>query len=93
MENISYRNVVGVMIYVVIVTRLDIVNVVGNVSKFMENFNRIYWNVVKRIFRYFNGIKDYGLYYIKGCRKLVGYSDSDFVGDFDIRRLTIGYVF
>lgn len=93
MENIPYRNAVGAMIYAATATRPDIANAVGNVSKFMENPNRTHWNAVKRIFRYLNGTKDYGLHYTKGCRKLAGYSDSDFAGDLDTRRSTTGYVF
>ena len=48
----------------------------------------------KRILRYLKGTLDYGLLYSpsKGF-KLVGYSDSDWVGDMDDRKSTTSFVF
>ena len=93
MQDIPYRNAVGALIYAAVATRLDIANAVGNVSKYLENPSRIHWEAVKRIFRYLNGTKDYGLLYSKGEMKLKGYSDSDYAGDLDTRRSTTGYAF
>ncbi|KAI5334672.1 hypothetical protein L3X38_024805 [Prunus dulcis] len=44
---------------------------------------------------YLKGTTDYGLFYKKGLKGdfLLGYSDSDYAGDFDDRKSTSGYVF
>ena len=48
----------------------------------------------KRILHYLKGTIDYGLLYSSSIDfKLVGFSDSDFVGDIDDRKSTIGFVF
>ncbi|RVW23781.1 Retrovirus-related Pol polyprotein from transposon TNT 1-94 [Vitis vinifera] len=44
--------------------------------------------------RYFQGTKDYKLMYRRTSNlEVVGYSDSDFAGCFDSRKLTSGYIF
>lgn len=45
----------------------------------------------KRIFRYLQGTKDFGLPYKRG--DLFGFTDSDFPGDHEDRKSTSGYVF
>nr|KYP34842.1 Retrovirus-related Pol polyprotein from transposon TNT 1-94 [Cajanus cajan] len=48
----------------------------------------------KRILRYLQGIREFGLFY-KKCEKfnLLGFTDSDYVGDQDDRKSTSGCVF
>ena len=36
---------------------------------------------MKRIMRYLNGTRNYGLLYEKGQTNLVGFSDADWIGD------------
>jgi hypothetical protein len=51
---------------------------------------------IKHILRYLAGTCDWGLFYEKGKGKeprLVGYSDSDWAGDLDRRKSTIGMIF
>jgi hypothetical protein len=89
----QYKSAVGALIYAAIGTRPDIANAVGNVGKYMENPKKQHWDAVKRIFRYLNGTRDFGLIYTKGHHNLVGYSDSDYAGDIETRKSTTGYVF
>jgi hypothetical protein len=51
--------------------------------------------VVKRIIRYVAGTLDHGLYYPRcpGKAHLVGYSDSDHIGDIDTSKSTSGILF
>ena len=65
------------------ITRPDIVYGVGLVSRYMETPKKSYWLTVKRILRYING----------ETVKLVDYSDSEWGGDQDERKITTGYVF
>jgi hypothetical protein len=61
MKSVPYALAVGSLIYAMVATWPDITHVVGVVSRFMHNPGRPHWNVVKHIFRYLVGIKDYGI--------------------------------
>eukprot|EP00253_Pinus_taeda_P023636 PITA_23636 len=52
-----------------------------------------HWNASKRVLRYIQGIKDFGLLYTK-TKKFVlgGYSDADFAGSIDDPTSTSGYL-
>ena len=65
----------------------------GVVSKFMANPGREHWNIVKKILRYVKGTSDVALCFGGSEFIVKGYVDSDFVGDLDKRKSTIGYVF
>ena len=74
-------------------TRPDICYDVGLVSRYQSNPGRKHWNVVKRILVYLKGIVDYSLCYQGGDLRLIGYTDTDWGGDLDDRKSTLGYVF
>ena len=53
-----------------------------------------HWSGVKRILRYLQGTRSYGLVFTAGEEDtLLGYSDSDWAGDSVTRRSVSGYVF
>jgi hypothetical protein len=59
----------------------------------MQEPREIHWNSAKRVLRYIQGTKDFGLLYKRNkIFTLVGYSDADFVGDIDDRTSTSGYL-
>ena len=75
-------------------TRPDILFAVGVVSRFMEAPTFTHMKAVKRILRYLKGTIDFELFYSPSNNfKLVGFCDSDFAGDIDDRKSTIGFVF
>nr|KYP40283.1 Retrovirus-related Pol polyprotein from transposon TNT 1-94 [Cajanus cajan] len=48
----------------------------------------------KRILRYLNGTLKFGIMYIRNKGgDAIAYSDSDYAGDIDDRKSTLGYVF
>ena len=61
----------------------------------MENPNQEHYNGVKRVLRYVKGTEDYGLLYKKeeSNGELIGYNDSDFVGDCSDQKSTSGHIF
>ena len=61
----------------------------------MENLTTEHMSAVKRILRYVKSTLDLGLVYEKNETgiKIVGYSDSDYVGDLDDRKSTTGMAF
>jgi hypothetical protein len=54
MEKIPYcKAIVGCVMYSMIVTKLDVVDVVGIVSQFMQNLSYAHWRAIKWIMWYF----------------------------------------
>jgi hypothetical protein len=93
---LPYARVVGSLMYAMVCTRLDIAHSVGVVSIFMVDPRKEHWMVVKRIFRYLQGTKDYALCYQDHGNDIFylhGFVDVDWVGDVDKRKSTSAYVF
>jgi hypothetical protein len=90
----QYRRLVGSLRYLVH-TRSDLTFSVGYVSRFMQRSTTEHQQAVKRIIRYVAGTLDHDLYYLRcpGEAHLVGYSDSDHVGDIDTSKGTSGVLF
>ena len=88
-----YKSVVGSLIYLTN-TRPDIVHAVSVVSRFMSDPSNHHFAAVKRILRYIQGTKGYGIRYTQEKKAhLVGYTDSDWAGAIDDRKSTSGHVF
>ena len=90
----EYRKVVGCLRYL-LHTRPDLAFSIGMASRFMERPTIMHMKVVKQILRYLKGTIDLGLVYTQhgGDELLVGYNDSDLVGDLVERRSTGGMAF
>ncbi|KAG6616793.1 Integrase catalytic core protein [Phytophthora cinnamomi] len=89
-----FREAVGALMHLMTSTRPDIAFAVGYVSRFMENPQVEHWIAVKRIFRYLQGTKSYGLRFSPGKDiDFQGYSDADWAGDLSDRKSTSGYLF
>ena len=58
----------------------------------MKNPKETHWKVAKRIMRYVNGTKEYGVLF-SSADNLIGYTNSDWAGSVDDRKSTSGYVF
>lgn len=91
---IPYREAVGKLLFLSLVSRPDIAYAVGIVSRYLDKHSDVHWNAVKRILRYLSNTKDLGIMY-SNCEtfNLIGYSDSDYAADVDTRRSTSGYIF
>ena len=61
---------------------------------FIENPIELHLVAAKRIFRYLKGMVDFGVFYKKESKSgLFGCIDTEYAGDQDDRRSTLGYVF
>jgi hypothetical protein len=87
----KYQQAVGSLIYLSTQTRPDIMYAVSKASEYMSNPNQHAWTNVKRIFRYLQSTKDYGILF-KGNNdlKVVAYADADFAGDVATRKSRSG---
>ena len=79
--------------YAMLCTRLDIYFVVGMVSRYQSNPGPEHWTAFKHILKYLRRTKDYMLMYGGDELILIGYTDSDFMLDKDLRKLTSGHLF
>ena len=96
MSKVPYSNAMGSLIYAKVCRRHDISQAVGTVSRYMHNPGKEHWQSVKWILRYIQKTLDVGLIFKKDDmvgQHVVGYCDSDYVGNLDKRRSTTGYVF
>ena len=92
-DNTLYRQIVGNLMYLN-ATRPDIMYGVCLISRYMEIPTEIHLLAAKRILRYLQGTKDFGLFYKKGEKSyLICFVDNDYAGDQDDTKSTSGYVF
>ena len=96
MVRILYSSAVGSIMYVMVCSRPDIAFGVGMVSRYMGNPGKSHWESIKWILRYLNGSIRHDIMFGRvnntSC-KILGFVDSDFVGDIDKRRSVTGFVF
>ncbi|CAJ2640382.1 unnamed protein product [Trifolium pratense] len=90
-----YKQMIGCLTYL-LATRPDMTYAVCLAARYMERPTEMHVAVVKRILRYLKGTLTLGVLY--KCRNgndfvLQGWSDSDYAGDYDDRKSTLGYVF
>ena len=55
MKKVSYRELVGKLLYLAVATRPDISYAMGVLCRFIENPGREHWSAAKRILRYLKG--------------------------------------
>jgi hypothetical protein len=88
-----YHQLVGSLLHLTD-THPDLSFDVGLVARYMKPPREIHWKEAKRILRYVYGKVQFGIHYSSvGTPLLVGFTDSDSVGDPDDRKSTTGYVF
>jgi hypothetical protein len=92
---VPYKEAIGCLMFISLLTRSDITYAVNHAAKFCENPRNIHWTAVKRIMRYLHGTSDYGLIYQwqSVAPKLTGFCDAYYGGDLDTRRSRSGYIF
>jgi hypothetical protein len=79
---------VGSIMYLAAI-RPDIMYGVSLISRFMETPKESHWKAGKRILRYVNGTKYFGIMYSTSEDfKLIGYTDNDCGGNIDDRKST-----
>lgn len=76
-EKSKYRQGIGSLMYLLLVSRPDIVFAVSTLSQHMEAPHETYWKGVLRVFRYLKGTRDICLTLGGTDITLTGYSDAD----------------
>ena len=93
MECTIYRQLIGSFLYLTH-SRPDIYYAMNDVSRYMHQPHDIHWKEAKRILQYIQGTRTYSIHYTADSElELVGYTDSDWVGDSIDCKYTYRYVF
>ncbi|XP_042006029.1 secreted RxLR effector protein 161-like [Salvia splendens] len=88
-----YRSIIGSLLYLT-ASRPDIMYSTSLLSRFMQDPSQVHYGAAKRILRYLQGTRDYGIWYTpESFSKLIGYTDSDWGGSTDDMKSTSGYTF
>jgi Reverse transcriptase (RNA-dependent DNA polymerase)/gag-polypeptide of LTR copia-type/Integrase core domain/GAG-pre-integrase domain/Zinc knuckle len=88
-----YRELVGSLMYIMVCTRPDISNAVGEVSRFCDNFGVVHWQAAIKILKYLKTTMSMALVF-DGRRKesVEAYADASWASDQDTGRSVTGYV-
>ncbi|CAM8914093.1 unnamed protein product [Rhodiola kirilowii] len=88
-----YRSMIGSLLYLT-ASRPDIAYAIGVCARYQANPKEIHLLIVKRIIKYICGTADYGIWYTKDTSSyLVGYCDTDWVGNVKDRKSKSGGCF
>ena len=89
-----YRSLVGSLLFIGKQTRPDILNIVNQLSRFLDKPDESHWKAAKRVLRYLKGTTDLRLTFLKNSScDIVGDSYADWSGDLNDRKSTTGYYF
>lgn len=91
MNHTLYRELVGQLMYLNMVSRPDISFAVNVLARAFEKPSVAHWNLARRTVRYLKGSRDEGIMYKKNMNvSVTGYTDSDYAGDIVTRRSMTG---
>jgi hypothetical protein len=93
MTQVPYRQAVGSLMYLAVISRPDIATAVNLLARYVESPKPEHWQGVKRVFRYLKGTPRLGLIFdFRGVTHLqpIVFVDSDWAGDLDGRKSTSG---
>ncbi|WVY98191.1 hypothetical protein V8G54_030342 [Vigna mungo] len=93
MSKVSYASTVGILMYVMVCTRLDIAHAVGVMSRFLSNPIKEHREGVKWILGYLKGTAKMHLSFRRSNLTLQGFSDANLGGELDGRKSTKGHIF
>ncbi|TPX39984.1 DNA-directed DNA polymerase [Synchytrium endobioticum] len=91
--HVPYASALGALSYLANFTRPDISFSVNMLARQTHAPTKRHWDAIKQLFRYLNGTRNLGLYYLKGNLDIAGYADAGFVSDWSSGKLQTGYVF
>ena len=92
-KDLPYRELVGSLIYISIVSRPDIAYATSLLSRYLDKPTKQLWIAAKRVLRYLNATSNLALTFYKNQDTgVVAYSDADWAGDISSRKSTSGCV-
>lgn len=92
-NDLPYRQLLGSLMYLSVLTRPDITFAVNFLSQFNNSYSDLHWKCAKRILRYLKGTRSLHLEYSYDNSELLGFADADFAGNCIDRRSYTGFIF
>ena len=91
---VPYREAVGCLMYLAVVTRPDLAFAVSYASQFLDKPKERHWKLIKRILKYLRGTASMGILYRPAVKtgEVEVFSDADFAGEPSTRRSVSGMV-
>ena len=96
MKNIPYRELIGALTWLTVVSHPDIVFTATYLARFNANPGLTHWKVAKHVLQYLKGVRDYHLtlgLQSGNSNKLTVFTDSDWGHNIVNHRSVLGYVF
>jgi hypothetical protein len=88
-----YRELVGSLMYIMVCTRPDISNAVGEVSRFCDDHGNVHWQAALKILKYLKTTMSMSLTFDGSQDQAVkAYADASWASDQDTGRSVTGYV-
>jgi hypothetical protein len=91
-SNFPYRECIGSLLYLAIMTRPDIANIVRYLSRFVGCFHELHVSIVQRVLGYLNAYPNFGIRYQCNGGKLVGYADASYGDDYFSGKSTTAHI-
>ena len=92
-KNYPYRNLIGSLMYLVVLTRPDLCYSISFLSQYNNCYNSSHWTQAKRVLQYLQKTKDYCLTFSKDDKEIEGFVDADWGEDIKDRKSYSGFVF
>ncbi|CAF4947657.1 unnamed protein product [Pieris macdunnoughi] len=92
-KQFPYPQLIGNLMYLSVLTRPDISYSVSYLSQFNNCFSSVHWHHVKRILKYLQKTKSYGLKFTKDTCNLEGFVDADWASNTVDRKSYTGFCF
>lgn len=90
-DGFLYHSIICMLQYLTI-TRPEISFAVNKLSQYMYQLSELHWSACKRIIRYLQGTKHFGLLlHPSNHLKLIGFTDTDWTSNLDDHKSTGGY--
>ena len=89
----KYAQIIGSLMFLTNCTHLDIVYVVGRLSRYTHNPSIEHWYAISKLLRYLKGTFDFGLSYCGYPTVLKGYCNNNLIFDMNEVKPTREYVF
>ncbi|XP_026475639.1 uncharacterized protein LOC113380719 [Ctenocephalides felis] len=92
-QELPYQQLIGSLMYLAVMTRPDIAYSLSYLSQFNNCYVSSHFKSAKRVLKYLQGTKKYGLKFKKDSENLVGYTDADWASDNVDRKSYTGFCF
>jgi hypothetical protein len=90
---INYQLIVRSLMYIMLKTRLDIIDSISIINRYVFNLIQSYWQTIKRIFRYLRKTYQMKLTFRKALKFFENYTNLNWAKNQNIKRSTLKYVF